>query len=212
MGRLERLARKRAATVDVKLSKRVRTRPHTPGSWPAYIYVKVPPLSDRLLDADASRHLPCSADFIPDAELHISLSKQLYLKHFQIQPLVTALTTAVARLRMPAFQCDYGPGVCILRNEEDTRCFAALSVSAGRPELTSLTAEIDSVLARFGHPVFHDPAIFHTSFSSWLPQDGHSQRLEEEQAVQQLVVDDGEPFCVSEVHISAGGKDFLLPL
>jgi hypothetical protein len=142
---------------------------------------------------------------------HISLCKQIYIKEFQITPLVAAIRARLSTHK--SFTCSFAE-VTKYTNEDETRCFAALDIAAGfsqvyllicsNEKLRDMVGEIDMVLKAFGKPVYYAPPLFHASFAWWLP----GKRIDLAVGIDEVLVRDLETFEVREVCCKIGNLEF----
>jgi hypothetical protein len=94
-------------------------------------------------------------------DLHISLSKTLYLKAHQISNFIIALKQ---KLQMQKFRISFSD-LQIYANDERTCNFLALDVHCGKSDLFKLVTLVNAVTASFGLPTYYDDPRFHTSFA-----------------------------------------------
>ncbi|RKO89747.1 hypothetical protein BDK51DRAFT_28115 [Blyttiomyces helicus] len=160
---------------------RTRTVPHIVGNWATFVHVRVippPELADHI-----ARMIDCAREKVPsilptdllDGGYHVSLSRSVSLKVFQIDSFVD-LVKEVVENRM---RFDLGfSGVSNFANDEGTRSFLAIDVGAGRTELEGLLADIDGVLAKFRLPKFYETPRFHASIAWAHNEDIGSEVVE----------------------------------
>ncbi|NWX13995.1 USB1 phosphodiesterase, partial [Aegotheles bennettii] len=147
-------------------------------------------------------------------EFHLSLSQCVVLPYHWIQPLVRALRDRLAPFHR--FFC-VADQVKVYTNQNKTRTFIGLEVSAGHFQLLELVSEVDRVLEEFDLPTFYKDPSFHISLA-WCVGD-LSGRLEG-QCLQELqdIVDKFEDSALllrvqwEQVRCKSGNKYFSFPL
>ncbi|KAF9439013.1 nuclear protein localization protein 4 [Entomortierella beljakovae] len=171
---------------------RIRTRPHIEGSWPVHVYLgtvgwivklsnemfgvisslirnvrmTVPSTESLLHSIKAqrdSKSIPTEAEDTDDcSELHISLTRQIYLQELHIGRFISDVRDAfkVKRRFNLSFSSVQG-----FSNEENTRSFLSLRVGSGHAEIKSLVDEMDIIVKRYSQPTFYDNPEFHASFA-----------------------------------------------
>ncbi|KAG0312032.1 poly(U)-specific 3'-to-5' RNA exonuclease [Dissophora globulifera] len=168
---------------------RVRARPHVDGSWPVHVYLEVK-LSSELFDIvttliesarrsasstisllqsiESQRNkssIPKEAKTAEDSvELHISLTRPLYLQELHLGRFTTDVRDAFKNRKRQVQGVSFA-------NDDKTRSFLSLRVGSGHAELESLVAEMDIIAKRFGQPPFYDDPQFHASFAWALGGD-----------------------------------------
>ncbi|KAG0004649.1 nuclear protein localization protein 4, partial [Entomortierella chlamydospora] len=166
---------------------RVRTRAHIDGSWPVHVYLSVK-LSGDLFDIVSTlvksarktvpstvsllqsietqktpKAVPAEAKTAEDAtELHISLTRPLYLQELHIGRFVSEVRDAFKNRKR--FNLSFS-GVQSFSNDEKTRSFLSLRVGSGHAEIESLVAEMDVIVGRYSQPTFYSDPQFHASFA-----------------------------------------------
>ncbi|KAJ6620744.1 U6 snRNA phosphodiesterase Usb1 [Mycena sp. CBHHK59/15] len=138
---------------------RIRTKPHVDGQFSAHIYASV------ALDRGSTLFNPTFNDFwsSPDTrkpELHISLSRPIYLRAHQREDLKRAVRR-VAEKNSP-FTASFAK-FSELVNDERTRIFLALEVGAGHHELTALTNLLTPALRDIRQQEYYAAPRFHAS-------------------------------------------------
>ncbi|KAJ1980535.1 poly(U)-specific 3'-to-5' RNA exonuclease [Dimargaris xerosporica] len=148
----------------------LRTVPHIEGNWATYVYIKVH-LEDELAQY-VQQLIYCAQELCPYQILptsdepgvyHISLSRLVFVKVYQIDRIVTQLETVAARHSSFNFAFD---ALQRFTNDERTRSFLALGVGAGHFELNQLAKHVDQVWAGYHFPAFYEPPQFHISVAS----------------------------------------------
>ncbi|KAI8892846.1 hypothetical protein BC833DRAFT_625435 [Globomyces pollinis-pini] len=110
---------------------RIRLVPHIVGNWSTHIYIKIT-LPDELMEKMNLIHLNLKERF-PSSQLiaqplHISLSKPVYLKVFQIKPFIDDLKIILNCIH------SFWIGYCELNlyhNDEKTTSFLAIDINTG---------------------------------------------------------------------------------
>ncbi|XP_062513320.1 U6 snRNA phosphodiesterase 1-like isoform X2 [Corticium candelabrum] len=161
---------------------RIRSFPHVTGNWATYVFAPfhtnssfgalVTHLTDELTeclkcsDANMQRDtLAPSMNLMHAKELHISVSRTVTIRHHWIRPLIDCLqkelqskSSFVYAFEGPRFYC----------NDEKTRSFLGLRVSAGRRELTGIVECVNSAFDQFALEHFYEDMDFHLSIAWWL--------------------------------------------
>jgi len=160
---------------------RVRTTPHVEGQFAAYVYVPVV-LDEQSglckLLGDVARRAkelvpPLQSDWLeeplltkPSAsrklELHISLSRPIYLRHYQREDVKRAVKQA-AQSQKP-FIASFA-SFATFDNDERTRTFLGVEVGAGHVELKSLSDALTPTLLLLHQQAFYSDPRFHASFA-----------------------------------------------
>lgn len=150
----------------------VRRFPHVDGNWASHIFLRVPTDDDlgeemqRPLAAAVQRWLGRTVALLsPPAELHLSLSRTFTLLGHEIEPLVEALRTEMARVAAPKFELGQ---LDVFENEDCTRAFLVARCGVG-PELSKLVQGVNRAVRRFGRPPYYDNGHMHVSLLSWVP-------------------------------------------
>ncbi|KFV65089.1 U6 snRNA phosphodiesterase, partial [Dryobates pubescens] len=147
-------------------------------------------------------------------EFHLSLSQCVVLRYHWIEPFVRRLKERLAAFHR--FFC-VADQVKVYTNENKTRTFLGLEVSAGHFQLLELVSEVDRVLEEFDLPTFYKDPSFHISLA-WCVGD-LSGKLEG-QCLQELqgIVDGFEDSALllrlpwEEIRCKSGNKHFSFPL
>ncbi|XP_055582452.1 U6 snRNA phosphodiesterase 1 isoform X1 [Falco cherrug] len=154
---------------------RVRGFPHERGNWATHVYLPYNAEDEflellELLVAHARAHVPSLAAM---EEFHLSLSQCVVLRYHWIDPFVRSLREHLASFHR--FFC-VADQVKVYTNQNKTRTFIGLEVSAGHFQLLELVSEVDRVLEEFDLPTFYKDPSFHISLA-WCVGD-LSGRLE----------------------------------
>ncbi|XP_030326661.1 U6 snRNA phosphodiesterase isoform X1 [Strigops habroptila] len=195
---------------------RVRSFPHERGNWATHVYLPYRVREEflellELLVYRARSHVPSLSAM---EEFHLSLSQCVVLRYHWIQPFVRGL-----RARLAAFHRFFcvADQVKVYTNQNKTRTFIGLEVTAGHFQLLELVSEVDRVLEEFDLPTFYKDPSFHISLA-WCVGD-LSDRLEG-QCLQELqdIVDEFEDSALllrvqwEQIHCKSGNKYFSFPL
>ncbi|KAH9922637.1 uncharacterized protein B0H18DRAFT_1017184 [Fomitopsis serialis] len=170
---------------------RVRTSPHVEGQYAAYVYLPLiverrSPLHKLLSKAFASAkravpslhsiglpELPQTGNIQPhsvdheddhvlDVELHISLTRPVYLRAYQREDLKRAVKAiAKSHLAFPASLASFSE----LTNDERTRTFLAVEIGAGHDQLKILSDGLIPALRSLKQKEFYTEPRFHASFA-----------------------------------------------
>ncbi|KAJ3172150.1 poly(U)-specific 3'-to-5' RNA exonuclease [Geranomyces variabilis] len=147
--------------------------PLIPGNWVTYIYLSFRPsatldsLLSRILAALPERLGATAIDRLLDpGSLHISLSRTVYIKEFQIPQFVETLSRSYSE-QQRAFPLRFH-SISAYVNDDATRSFLGLDVSpfTGCVGLAALSAIADKAMAAFGRQKYYEVPLFHASFAS----------------------------------------------
>ncbi|KAI8603859.1 U6 snRNA phosphodiesterase Usb1 [Dissophora ornata] len=166
---------------------RIRTRAHIDGSWPVHVYLEVnlsselfdivstltktarksAPTTVSLLQSIESQKdktsMPKESESAEDAvELHISLTRPLYLQELHIGGFTSDVRDAFKKRKK--FNLSFS-GVQSFSNDEKTRSFLSLRVGSGHAEIENMVAEMDAIAKRYCQPTFYEDPQFHASFA-----------------------------------------------
>ncbi|XP_064016655.1 U6 snRNA phosphodiesterase 1 isoform X4 [Pogoniulus pusillus] len=137
---------------------RVRSFPHQRGNWATHVYLPYRAREEfvellELLLAHARTHVPSLA---AAERFHLSLSQCVVLRYHWIEPFVRRL-----RQRLAAFHRFFcvADQVKVYTNENKTRTFIGLEISAGHFQLLELVSEVDRVLEEFDLPTFYKELV-----------------------------------------------------
>ncbi|KAF8208595.1 U6 snRNA phosphodiesterase Usb1 [Mycena galopus ATCC 62051] len=151
---------------------RARTTPHVDGQYATHVYASVPldrgstlfKLLCKILES-AKKMTPTLHDFwsSSEPELHISLSRPIYLRAHQREPMKRAVKL-IADKGPPPFTASFAR-ITELVNDEGTRIFLALEIGAGHHELTALTTSLTPTLQAIRQQEFYPSPRFHASIA-----------------------------------------------
>ncbi|KAL1752440.1 hypothetical protein FB107DRAFT_219936 [Schizophyllum commune] len=151
---------------------RIRSVPHVDGQWACHVYVPVTlkprsALRDVLEDAIQSAKTANMSAFhtfwdaeTPRPELHISLSRPIFLRAHQREDLKRAVKR-VAR-ETQGFSTSF-TSFSVLTNDENTRAFLTVDVGAGHPELAAMTANLTPYLRSIRQQEYYSDPKYHAS-------------------------------------------------
>ncbi|NWW50599.1 USB1 phosphodiesterase, partial [Pedionomus torquatus] len=167
-----------------------------------------------LLELLVSRARIYVSSLVAMEEFHLSLSQCVVLRYHWIDPFVRSLKQHLAPFHR--FFC-VADQVKVYTNENKTRTFIGLEISAGHFQLLELVSEVDRVLEEFDLPMFYKDPSFHISLA-WSVGD-MSGRLEG-RCLQELqdIVDRFEDSALllrvqwEEIRCKSGNKYFSFPL
>ncbi|KAI5121075.1 hypothetical protein M0805_008588 [Coniferiporia weirii] len=153
---------------------RVRTTPHVEGQFAAFVYIPVA-LEDtselhKLLEEAVLRAKDIEPTLKCDwpgterrpCELHISLTRPIYLRHYQREELKRAVKAA-ARAHDP-FTASFST-FATFENDERTRAFLGVEVGAGHSEFKSLSKSLEPALKLLHQKEFYSEPRFHASIA-----------------------------------------------
>ncbi|XP_020819164.1 U6 snRNA phosphodiesterase 1 isoform X2 [Phascolarctos cinereus] len=161
---------------------RIRTFPHERGIWATHVWVPYEAKEDffdllDLLMTQARRVLP---RLVKMEEFHVSLSQSVVLRYHWITPFVQSLKSRMAFFHRFLFTANQ---VKVYTNQEKTRTFIGLEVTAGHAQFLDLVSEVDRVMEEFDLATFYKEPSFHISLA-WCVGDVQSEL--KEQAIQGL--------------------------
>ena len=179
---------------------RVRNVPHQEGNWATLVYIS---LDNIYLDTFIHKCMQSLKDqsLCPMEDLHISLSKTLYLKAHQITNFINALERQV---QTQNFQISFSD-LTTYENDERTCNFLALNVLSGKSDLLKLVNVVNTVASSFGHASYYEEPSFHTSFA-WC-----SNRIEinpnlNSNAIHSVIVD------INSINVKCGNRIYEINL
>ncbi|KAF9583255.1 poly(U)-specific 3'-to-5' RNA exonuclease [Lunasporangiospora selenospora] len=135
----------------------------------------VPETTSMLHSLKSSKGEVKVAEHADDAvELHVSLSRPLYLQELHLGRFTSDVKEAFKNKRR--FNMSFS-GIQRFANEENTRSFLSLRVGSGHAEVENLLTEMDSIAERYSQPKFYDHPQFHASFAWALGGDTLDESL-----------------------------------
>ncbi|KAI0345677.1 hypothetical protein BDW22DRAFT_1353253 [Trametopsis cervina] len=172
---------------------RVRSSPHVEGQFAAYVYIPIKLVPSGSLYSLLRKVVKRAGDFVPilhpigvsinpedsnlenigEREMHISLTRPVYLRAHQRDDFKTALRT-IAKGCSP-FHASFAT-FAELTNDERTRTFLTAEIGAGHSELKVLCDAITPVLRTYRQEAFYSEPRFHASIAwALLPNAKHAQ-------------------------------------
>ncbi|KAK3923938.1 U6 snRNA phosphodiesterase [Frankliniella fusca] len=145
-------------------NERIRSFPHERGNWASYVYIAVEPTPSLQSFIDVvCASLDNLCDVIRNDDLHISLSKTVVLKHHWIDSISSSVQSIAQSLAR--FSICFGD-INVYTNEEKTRTFIGIVITAGHETLLKISHMADNIFADFKLPPFYQDASFHMSIVS----------------------------------------------
>ncbi|KAL9553016.1 hypothetical protein MBANPS3_003481 [Mucor bainieri] len=173
---------------------RVRTVPHQHDSWATYVYCKV----------ELSHELRALHPYLKDVELlpeqHISLSRPVYLRKYQLTPFTRSIKAALRDTKR--FDVSFAQ-VSHLTNDEKTRSFLTLEIGHGYNQLLKSMKHVDNVMREYHKPVFYNPPRFHASIAWSLEPSAIASIHIPPQIMEEIVAN---VFNVDKVYIKMGNR------
>ncbi|KZT60286.1 hypothetical protein CALCODRAFT_480806 [Calocera cornea HHB12733] len=170
---------------------RTRTVPFVQGQWCAHVYVPVdlPPSLHKTLrallarakarcptlhslldpparaapapDPGGSTHSNPAQDSPPE-ELHISLTRPLFLRAHERRPFLASVRRAVRSHSASRFDLSFAD-LAVLENDERTRAFLTCEVGAGFTELRALTTSLEPAVRELRQEAYYQEPRYHAS-------------------------------------------------
>lgn len=171
---------------------------------PVFLFLLVPQGNEdviKLLDNVTAATIKENPSFEKmEGDLHVSLSRTVYLKSFQIGRLVQLLSEALEI--QDRFQVHFSHPETYV-NDEKTRHFLGLSTVSQSNRLNVLKDQVDGVFAHIGLPKYYENAKFHVSLGWQLAEfaPGTIQALSALARQIQL-----RSFAVDTVYLKTGNK------
>ncbi|EPB83698.1 hypothetical protein HMPREF1544_09548 [Mucor circinelloides 1006PhL] len=173
---------------------RVRTVPHQHDSWATYVYCKV----------ELSHELLALHPYLKDAEMlpeqHISLSRPVYLRKYQLTPFTRSIKAALRDIQR--FDVSFAQ-ISHLTNDEKTRSFLTLEIGHGYNQLHKCMKFVDNVMREYHKPIFYDPPRFHASFAWSLKQSTIASIRIPPHVIEQIV---SNVFSIDKVYVKMGNR------
>ncbi|XP_037094845.1 U6 snRNA phosphodiesterase-like [Pollicipes pollicipes] len=192
---------------------RMRGFAHVRGNWSTYVFIPydASPVFHSLVQTCVTICEPFVRLTVQE-EFHVSLTRTVVLKHHWMQSFMASVRQALESYG--SFQLALGPARVYV-NDEGTRTFLGLTVSAGGVAVAGVSRRLDRCLAEYGLPPFYQEGSFHLSIA-WCTGD-HSaafQRLlpELDMAVAGYASQTRLSCDVTEVHCRYGNRRFEVPL
>ncbi|KAF9016281.1 hypothetical protein BDZ89DRAFT_962045 [Hymenopellis radicata] len=158
---------------------RVRSTPHVDGQWASHVYVSLK-LSRRsslyTLLNEVIHTARCDVPTLNGfwvaekaVELHVSLSRPIFLRAYQREDLKCAVK-GLADKTARAFTLSFA-AIAELTNDEKTRTFLAVEVGAGHEELVRLSDGLKPLLRHLRQKEYYDSPRYHASIA-WALVNG----------------------------------------
>ncbi|XP_061196782.1 U6 snRNA phosphodiesterase 1-like [Saccostrea echinata] len=194
---------------------RTRSFEHLEGNWATHISVPYDP--DERMRELIGELLLClrPLDFKPMKELHLSLSRTVAIRHHWIKPLTDSLQN---RLRSLQRTCCEFSSVKLYTNDEKTRTFLSLAVSAPGNILQEYTKAVDECFEEYKLQKYYKDPSYHISIG-WCLHDVIPEISKETLHKLQEILDaaleentDLKLFTVENIICKTGNKQFSLQL
>jgi len=143
---------------------RIRTKPHVDGQFaalvlvPLQLHASLQCLLSKIL-LDVQKKIPEMQPFV-HSELHVSLSRTLYLREHQRDDLIKAAKAAADQITSFDASCI---GFNMMHNDERTRTFLTMEIGAGHVELHALVNALHPTLSRLRQENYYSEPHFHAS-------------------------------------------------
>lgn len=165
---------------------RIRTRPHVDGQYAAHVYLslRLKPrnaiyqllrevISDAKMSVPALQEICNLDDSCKNTELHISLSRPVYLRAHQREDFKREVMQIVKRHKpFPVSFAKFSE----LVNDEQTRTFLTMEIGAGHHELQSIAVALTPILRSLRQKEYYENPRFHASVA-WALLDRGSPQL-----------------------------------
>ncbi|PBK67775.1 hypothetical protein ARMSODRAFT_988898 [Armillaria solidipes] len=158
---------------------RKRNTPHVDGQWAAHVYISLGLNRKSAMFSLLSEAIQSAKDEIPTLndfwskdgsvgpELHVSLSRPIYLRAYQREDLKRAVKSLA--LTHPRFTLTFST-FAELVNDERTRTFLTIEVGAGHHQLSQLSNALAPTLQAFRQKDYYAEPRFHASIA-WALRD-----------------------------------------
>jgi len=175
---------------------RIRGSPHVEGQFAAYVYIRVPLDNNEKLKSYLVSVIHHAKEIVPEIvcdwvdsnsdqtsrslekegdqghELHISLTRPIYLRYYQREDLKRAVKQIAQN--HSSFSASFS-AFASFDNEERTRTFLAVEIGAGHSNLKKLSKALDSTLELLHQKCFYEVPRFHASIA-WALLGSRLQR------------------------------------
>ncbi|KAK0494028.1 U6 snRNA phosphodiesterase Usb1 [Armillaria luteobubalina] len=167
---------------------RKRNTPHVDGQWAAHVYISVGLNRKSVMFSLLSEAIQSAKDEIPSLndfwlkdgfavpELHVSLSRPIYLRAYQREDLKRAVKSLA--LTHSRFTLSFSTFAELI-NDERTRSFLTIEVGAGHQQLSQLSIALTPILQTFRQKDYYAEPRFHASIAWALrgeaPSDSQTQ-------------------------------------
>ncbi len=209
---------------------RVRTTPHVDGQWASHVYVALKLSRRSSLYTLLSEVIDTARCDVPtlhgfwvaekEAELHVSLSRPIFLRAHQREDLKCAVKGLANKTApcVPSVDC-----LCIaeklirftisfaalaaLTNDEQTRTFLAVEVGAGHGELVRLSDGLKPLLRRLRQKEYYDAPRYHGSIA-WALDAVHLATKSLNERYQAALAAKANAFEAERVEVKIGKNVF----
>ncbi|KAJ3263847.1 poly(U)-specific 3'-to-5' RNA exonuclease [Chytriomyces hyalinus] len=184
-----------------KVEQRLRIQNFVPGNWSTVVHVTVePPEHIAVFIANACDKMRARFQtFEQVSPLHVSLSRTIFLKEFQIASFDISLT------KFNAYS-----------NDDQSKHFLSIDVGAGSMQLEQLTTSVNTVVKQFSEPEFYKDPKFHASIGYILDTETMSSESAYENEITGIFQDTEIPqdatFSIHQVVCKTGNQVFRMPL
>eukprot|EP01017_Pseudomicrothorax_dubius_P017038 TRINITY_DN1933_c0_g1_i4.p1 TRINITY_DN1933_c0_g1~~TRINITY_DN1933_c0_g1_i4.p1 ORF type:complete len:253 (+),score=27.49 TRINITY_DN1933_c0_g1_i4:224-982(+) len=164
--------------VPSKSKSAERFHPHRDGQFSCLIHIQLPTLQEvfdyrkRVYEFIGSSKSVETINWIPQEELHLSLSRRFYICYHQIEDLSLRIQRALEGQKSYDISLDFD-NLVVLENETQNRYFIAAPVIRGRKETEELVSLLEGVLKSYNLPTYYSERLFHVSLAH-LPHNLHS--------------------------------------
>ncbi|KAK0470251.1 U6 snRNA phosphodiesterase Usb1 [Desarmillaria tabescens] len=163
---------------------RKRNTPHVDGQWAAHVYISLGLNRKSALFSLLSQAIQSAKDEIPSLndfwskdgdvgpELHVSLSRPIYLRAYQREDLKRAVKSLA--LTHQRFTISFST-FAELTNDEGTRTFLTIEVGAGHHQLSQLSTALAPTLQGLRQKGYYAEPRFHASVAWALLDEAPSE-------------------------------------
>ncbi|KAF8902151.1 U6 snRNA phosphodiesterase Usb1 [Mucidula mucida] len=193
---------------------RVRTTPHVDGQWASHVYVALKLSRRSSLYTLLSEVIDTARCDVPtlhgfwvaekEAELHVSLSRPIFLRAHQREDLKCAVK-GLANKTAP-FTISFA-ALAALTNDEQTRTFLAVEVGAGHGELVRLSDGLKPLLRRLRQKEYYDAPRYHGSIA-WALDAVHLATKSLNERYQAALAAKANAFEAERVEVKIGKNVF----
>ncbi|KAJ3400613.1 poly(U)-specific 3'-to-5' RNA exonuclease [Chytriomyces hyalinus] len=198
-----------------KVEQRLRIQNFVPGNWSTVVHVTVePPEHITVFIANACDKMRARFQtFEQVSPLHISLSRTIFLKEFQIARFIQLLKTGI--LAHSSFDISLTK-FNAYSNDDQSKHFLSIDVGAGSMQLEQLTTSVNTVVKQFSEPEFYKDPKFHASIGYILDTETMSSESAHENEITSIFQDTEIPqdatFSIHQVVCKTGNQVFRMPL
>mmetsp|Transcript_55581 Transcript_55581/g.130190 ORF Transcript_55581/g.130190 Transcript_55581/m.130190 type:complete len:266 (-) Transcript_55581:71-868(-) len=191
---------------------RVRSFPHVEGNYPGHAFISVG-RAQGLVEAGIEA-ISSASNLLGEGrklhtvlgdDRHISVSRTFALRRHQIESLVQDLKTQLKSI--PSFEIQLS-GSEVLTNDDKTRSFVVVRLTAGVEKMRSVIRAVDRTLARWQIEPYYAQQKFHVSVA-WFagsPSDEEGAALSEPRATSTVT------WMVKSVQAKIGARSYNFKL